>query len=205
MSLRWTDRLLARLGPPLAAGFIRLLGATLRLRVVDQSGLLGGGPPPPAIAVFWHNRLLMLPWAFAHAKVPIRFSAMISRSKDGSLIADTAAKFGVTALRGSSSKGAAGASRAALDALAAGGWVGITPDGPRGPVYTVKPGLAGLAQKSGVPVVPFRVTYGWKIRARSWDRFQVPLPFSRMEVVIGKPVACDPDGMEEQIRAALGE
>ena len=72
-------------------------------------------------------------------------------------------------------------------------------------IHTVKPGLVSLAEKSGAPVVPIRVTYGWKVRARSWDRFQVPLPFSRMRVVLGKPVTWEPDGAEARIRAALGE
>lgn len=206
---RRLERWGARFGPSLVAGLIRLLGFTLRFRLVDEGGFFRDGFPPAAIPVFWHNRLMMLPWAFARMGGPVRVSVMISQSKDGSLIADTAAKFSLEALRGSSSKGAAGVSRAALDTLAGGGWVGVTPDGPRGPVYTIKPGLVSLAQKTGAPIVPLRVTYGWKICATSWDRFQMPLPFSRMKLVIGKPLVLAPEETQEaaqaRIKAALGE
>lgn len=201
---RWKDRRVRRLGPALAAGLIRCLGATLRVRVRDEAGFLGRTLPPAAIPVFWHNRLLMLPWFYRRLGIGAPLSVMISRSKDGALIADTAAKFGVGALRGSSSKGAAGVSRAALSELAAGRWVGVTPDGPRGPVYTLKPGLVSLARKAGVPVIPVTVHYGWKICAASWDRFQLPLPFSKTELVVGEPLDPDSIDFEARLVAALG-
>ncbi len=203
MSAKWGDRLLHRFGPALVTGLIRGLGATLRLQVRDEHGFLTG-PRAGCVGVFWHNRILMMPWIYGRLHTGVPLSVMISRSKDGSLIADTAARFGVGALRGSSSKGAAEASREALRALAAGEWVGITPDGPRGPLHDVKPGLANLVRKARVPVMPVRVVYGWKLQAGSWDRFQIPLPFSRVEVVIGAPIAPDDPELASKVKAALG-
>ncbi len=203
MSAKWGDRLLNRLGPPLGAGLIRALGATLRLRVRDEHGFLQA-PPSACVGVFWHNRILMMPWVYENIRLRVKLSVMISRSKDGALIAGIASRFGVGALRGSSSKGAAEASREALRALAAGEWVGITPDGPRGPLHDVKPGLANLARKAQVPVIPVRVVYGWKIQARSWDRLQIPLPFSTIEVILCKPVMPDEPQLEQKIKSALG-
>jgi lysophospholipid acyltransferase (LPLAT)-like uncharacterized protein len=203
MSTPFGKRLLLRFGPPLAAGFIRALGATLRIRVSDPHGVLDA-PPAAAVAVFWHNRIVMMPYIYARFRPQARLSTIMSRSKDGSLIADIAARFGVHAMRGSTSKGAAGVSRAALRALAEGGWVGITPDGPRGPVNTVKPGLASLVRKAQVPIVPVVVHYGWKIRASSWDRLQIPLPFSRVEVVVGKSIMPNEQELERAVMMALG-
>jgi hypothetical protein len=64
----------------------------------------------------------------------------------------------------------------------------ITPDGPRGPRYVVQEGIMGLAQVTGLPIVPASYYLGWKIQVRSWDQFQIPLPFSRCEMIIGRPV-----------------
>jgi lysophospholipid acyltransferase (LPLAT)-like uncharacterized protein len=64
----------------------------------------------------------------------------------------------------------------------------ITPDGPRGPRYVVQEGVMGLAQVTGLPIIPASYHLSWKVQAKSWDRFQIPLPFSRCEMVFGKPV-----------------
>ncbi len=90
--------------------------------------------------------------------------------------------------------------------LAKGGSVAITPDGPRGPVYTVQPGIAWLAEKSGVPVVPVSVNAGRAIKLRSWDRTQIPLPFTRVVFRLGKSLVVSPDqetDSAESIRKAL--
>jgi lysophospholipid acyltransferase (LPLAT)-like uncharacterized protein len=64
----------------------------------------------------------------------------------------------------------------------------ITPDGPRGPVYVIQDGIIALAQLSGMPIIPVSYHLSWKIRVRSWDRFQIPLPFSRCEMIYEKPI-----------------
>jgi hypothetical protein len=64
----------------------------------------------------------------------------------------------------------------------------ITPDGPRGPCYVVQDGIMSLAQLTGRPILPFSYHLNWKIRPKSWDRFQIPLPFSRCELIVVEPI-----------------
>jgi hypothetical protein len=82
----------------------------------------------------------------------------------------------------------------------------ITPDGPRGPCYEVEEGALLLAQLTGLPIVPYTCNLGWKIRVKSWDRFQIPLPFSRCEVVFEKPIRVPreaTDAEREELRRRL--
>jgi lysophospholipid acyltransferase (LPLAT)-like uncharacterized protein len=64
----------------------------------------------------------------------------------------------------------------------------ITPDGPRGPCYVVQDGVMSLAQLTGLPIIPFTYNLDWKIRVKSWDRLQIPLPFSRCEMNFDNPI-----------------
>jgi lysophospholipid acyltransferase (LPLAT)-like uncharacterized protein len=64
----------------------------------------------------------------------------------------------------------------------------ITPDGPRGPCYQVQDGIMSLAQVTGLPIVPVAMNLKWKLRMNSWDRFQIPLPFARCEVSVGRAI-----------------
>jgi len=77
----------------------------------------------------------------------------------------------------------------------------ITPDGPRGPCYVVQEGVMGLAQLTGLPIMPVSYYLGWKIRPKSWDRFQIPLPFSRCEMVFGTPVRVPREASEAEREA----
>ena len=84
--------------------------------------------------------------------------------------------------------------------------VSITPDGPRGPRYEVQEGALSLAQLTGLPIVPFACNLGWKIRLKSWDRFQIPLPFSRCEMIFEQPIRVPgeaTDAEREAIRQRL--
>jgi lysophospholipid acyltransferase (LPLAT)-like uncharacterized protein len=74
----------------------------------------------------------------------------------------------------------------------------ITPDGPRGPCYVVQEGVMSLAQLTGLPIVPFSYHAHWKLRIKSWDRFQVPLPFSRCEMALGPALRVPRDATDEQ-------
>jgi lysophospholipid acyltransferase (LPLAT)-like uncharacterized protein len=84
--------------------------------------------------------------------------------------------------------------------------VAITPDGPRGPRYVVQPGVIALALVTGRPIVAVTFNMRWKICTKSWDRFQIPLPFARCEMVLKEPLFVPPDASEsqrEELRAAL--
>jgi len=185
---RWFQRL----GAWLVFLLVRVVSATLRYRWTDHSGYFDGSATGPAIYCVWHNRLalcLVPYYGYAkHRNHTPGLAALVSASKDGAFLAAILECFGVQPVRGSSSR------RGPQALIELTGWaergydLAITPDGPRGPCYVVQEGVMGLAQVTGLPIVPASYYLGWKLQARSWDRFQIPLPFSRCEMVIGKPV-----------------
>jgi len=115
-----------------------------------------------------------------------RGAALISASRDGELLADAIKRFSFDVVRGSSSRLGASAILQLTDVLASGRDVVITPDGPRGPAYELGPGIIFLAQKSRAPVVPVNMEYSSCWRLKSWDRFILPRPFSKVRVIIGQ-------------------
>src|SRR5205814_4800602 len=111
----------------------------------------------------------------------------ISASRDGDLIADVTQRFGFDVVRGSSSRMGASALLELSQVLASGRDILITPDGPRGPAYELGPGIVFLAQKTGAPVVPVNMEFSSCWRVKSWDRFIIPKPFSKVRVIVGQP------------------
>lgn len=170
---------------------MRLLAATLRYRVNGGRGpaIL---PDEPVIFVFWHNRLALCLKVYdsfvRHHHRHGQLAALISASKDGALLAAIVKKFGVQPVRGSSSR-RGGQALLELASWAERGYhLAVTPDGPRGPRYVVQDGVLTLAQVTGLPIVPYSCRLGWKIHVNSWDRFQIPLPFSRCAMSFGEPI-----------------
>ena len=164
--------------PPLAAALIRLLGATLRYEDVTGTGTIPGDQiPGPSIFVFWHRSLLACAHRFRNQGIAI----LISQSFDGELIARTVERLGFLAVRGSSSRASVPGLRGMERAYQAGHICAITADGPRGPAMVAKPGAAQLAALVDAPgmgafyALPLRA---WQLR--SWDRFLIPKPFSRV-------------------------
>jgi lysophospholipid acyltransferase (LPLAT)-like uncharacterized protein len=96
-------------------------------------------------------------------------------------------RFGFTFVRGSTTSGGLMALRGLIKAARDGYSIAITPDGPRGPIFKVQPGIVYLAQKAGVPIIPVACALSRKKILRSWDRYQFPLPFGRIEAVYGQP------------------
>ena len=113
---------------------------------------------------------------------------LISRSEDGAMIADLVRRFGFVTVRGSSSRGGAEGLRALARAIREGHSVVVVPDGPRGPREVLKPGVVALARLTGAPVVPLALAASSEWRARSWDEFRIPKPFSRCVVRFGEPI-----------------
>ena len=141
--------------PPLAAGAVRALGATLRLReegVEALQPLWAAGQP--LIYAVWHGRILMVPWVNARLRRTrgarcVRVLA--SRSRDGELAARLAARFGLSVVRGSSSRSGGAALRELTTAVRGGEDVAVVPDGPRGPRERVQAGIIVLAAATGAP------------------------------------------------------
>lgn len=191
----------------LAAGYIRFVHATSRWEVVNKQtpqGFWDDGRP--FILSFWHGRILMMPYCWPGGK---RMYMLISRHRDGSLIADTIGWFGLGTVRGSSAKpgrerdkGATAALMEMLRRLKAGEYVGITPDGPRGPRMRASDGVAAVARLSGVPVIACAYATRRRRLLSSWDRFAVALPFTRGVFVWGEPVSVPASAKGEALEAA---
>ncbi|MBU6409643.1 MAG: lysophospholipid acyltransferase family protein [Verrucomicrobia bacterium] len=172
--------------------FIRGVAATIRFDVEDRSGLFSNPPRERIIFAIWHNRLALSGILYrryvASRKPRRRLAAMVSASRDGGLLTRILEHFGIDTVRGSSSRRGPQAliemtTRAEQDYDLA-----ITPDGPRGPCYVVQDGVIATAQLTGLPIVPVSYDLNWKIRLKSWDRFQVPLPFARCKITAGNVV-----------------
>ena len=172
----------------IAVGFrlLQLWVRTLRYEIDDRAGVIGKPTDQNYIGALWHNRLLIFPFVLQRFFSNRRGAALISASRDGDLLADAIKRFDFDVVRGSSSRLGASAILQLTDVLASGRDVVITPDGPRGPAYELGPGIIFLAQKSGAPVVPVNMEYSSYWRLKSWDRFILPRPFSKVHVIIGQ-------------------
>jgi len=193
--------------PPVAAVAVRALGATLRLTEegVESMQALWTTRRPLIYAV-WHGRILMIPWLnqrLGRTRGVRAARVLASRSRDGELVARWVRHFGLSVVRGSSSRGGAEALRALATAVRAGQDVAVVPDGPRGPRERLQAGLVVLAAVTGAPVVPLGFAARPARRLASWDRFLVPLPFARAAVVFGKAATVPRGADRETARADL--
>lgn len=134
---------------------------------------------------FWHGRLLMMPYCWDLSK-PIHM--MISMHKDGRILSETVSHFGVKTIVGSTSKGGATALRNMVRTVKAGEYVGLTPDGPRGPRMRAQEGIVTIARLAKIPIVPIAYSSSRAKILGSWDRFLLPKPFGRGVFVWGDPI-----------------
>jgi lysophospholipid acyltransferase (LPLAT)-like uncharacterized protein len=190
--------------PPVAATLVRLLGATLRLRVEGLDALAPHWRAKhPLIYCVWHGRILMTPWLNARLRRTHgarAVSVLASRSRDGDLVGRYVSCFGLDVVRGSSSRGGAAGLRALVTAIRAGGDVTLVPDGPRGPRGQLGPGVVALAGLTGAPVVPLGFAARPARRLASWDAFMVPAPFARAAAVFGAATTIARDADLERAR-----
>jgi hypothetical protein len=178
---------------------VALLNQTLRWRTegLDHlEGVIRAGRQP--IMAFWHGRIL-------HATVRFRrrgIVVIISENFDGEWIAGLIHRFGYGTARGSTSRGALRALLQLKRALGEGKTVGFALDGPRGPARVAQPGAVWLAKATGNPVVPFHLEADRYWTLRSWDRTQIPKPFSTVSVVVGEPFEVPSDASDADLEAA---
>jgi lysophospholipid acyltransferase (LPLAT)-like uncharacterized protein len=201
------QRIALWLVPKLTALLLAVVGSTLRFEVIAEEGVIPATPPARGIFCFWHRCTLPAGWYFRK----FRCSILISQSFDGELIARTLGLLGYGTVRGSSSRGGAAGLMALRDVLQRGNPVVFTADGPRGPIYQTKMGPVKLAALTGEKIGAFYLLpeRAWTIR--SWDRFFIPKPFSRVVVSWARRVeAPSPDAdaatlaaKREELNAAL--
>jgi lysophospholipid acyltransferase (LPLAT)-like uncharacterized protein len=172
---------IAALGYPVVAG----LGRTLSWKVEGAGHyeeVVRAGRPP--ILALWHGRIFAATLFWRDRGIV----ALTSANFDGEWTARLMARFGYRAARGSTSRGGSRALLALRRELTAGHPVAFTVDGPRGPARVVQPGAVWLAGATGHPIVPFHIEARRPWTTGSWDRAQIPKPFSPVAVVVGEPI-----------------
>jgi lysophospholipid acyltransferase (LPLAT)-like uncharacterized protein len=211
ISLQFTlsQRMVLAIAPRLVWALFSLIGLTWRFETIaeeDATPLEHGAGAGAGIFCFWHQCVLPCAVYFRRTGATI----LISRSFDGELITRTLALFGYHAVRGSSSRGAREGLLGLKNAIESGGPAIFTADGPRGPIYQTKMGPIKLAQMTGARIGAFHLEPKRAWRMRSWDRFLVPMPFTRIVVswarwttVTGDLAEEDFETKREELNAAL--
>lgn len=162
------------------------------------------------IFTFWHGRLLMMPM---FNLAPEKTYVLISHHRDGALISKTIGHFNLKTVRGSSNRkktdekgskdrGGVKALKSCIEKIKSGESICITPDGPRGPAQEVQGTAVNLAKLTGAPIVPISHSQSWRKTLKTWDKFQIPLPFSRSVMMAGEPIYVDKDADEKAIEKA---
>lgn len=181
-SQRWKAAAVAAAGYPIIAG----LGRTVRWRVeglTHYQDVVRAGRPP--ILALWHGRIPAATLFWQRRGIV----ALTSENFDGEWVARLMARFGYAAARGSTSHGGARALVQLRRDLASGRTAAFTLDGPRGPARVAQAGAVWLAGATGNPLLPFHIEADRAWTARSWDRTQIPKPFSTLAIAIGLPVS----------------
>lgn len=181
-----------------------------RKKIVDPNNYIGTNDGK-MITVTWHNRLMFFPCLFPkHCRE--KTYAVISASGDGDFVADLIGFLGIKAIRGSSKKMASRAIFESLTELKNGFNISFTPDGPKGPKYSMSRGPIILASQLQSPIIPVSINASKYWSVKSWDAFQIPKPFSTLTLVLGEeinvPANLDRDGImeyQEKVRQALME
>jgi len=187
-SLGWRERFLSGVVCVTLEG----TGMTVRKRMTlpEKEGLFPADQP--LIFCIWHNRLALAPILYRlfvrRLNRPHRMAALVSASRDGGILAEILKHFRIHPVRGSTSRRGPQALLELISWAERGYDLTITPDGPRGPRYVIQSGIISLAQVTGLPIIPASYQLSWKYRLRSWDRFQVPVPFARCDVRMAEPL-----------------
>lgn len=176
-----------RLASWLLATYMKIVYKTVRWEYVNSSRLENyTSNKRPLIICFWHNRLGMMRFAWT---TDDPFHMLSSGHSDGKIIAGAMKNLGLNTIEGSSSKSSTAATRNLLKVLKTGGYVGVTPDGPRGPRYSVKPGLIQIAQVASVDLMPISYSITNRVILNSWDGLAFPLPFGKGVIIYGEPIS----------------
>ena len=146
----------------------------------------------------WHGKS----WVPAYFLRDLGIYALASMSRDGSYMAAVLHKLGWKTVRGSSSRGASRSVLSLYKKLKKGESTALTPDGPTGPIYEIKPGIIFLQEKAGSFIVPMGVDADWKKNFNSWDNYLLPLPFSKTALVFGEPFQFNKD-LEMEVKQEI--
>ncbi|MFH0931744.1 MAG: lysophospholipid acyltransferase family protein [Candidatus Zixiibacteriota bacterium] len=176
--------------------FILLLGKSLKIKWIGKENLKPiREENGKVLYAFWHGRMLILSYSHRRKKIQV----LISQHRDGEIIARIIERLGFGTVRGSSSHGGYKAILQMANKAKEGYDLAITPDGPKGPAFQVQPGTAYIAQRSEIPILPITNSAEKVWTLKSWDRFIIPKPFSKVVIIIGKPIYIPGELTSEQI------
>ena len=199
VALTRIDRFKIRLISGVGYWAIRIVCSTLRWQVEGwENFTVIHASGKRVIGVFWHGRIFMSGYFWRN----YGFVVMVSQNKDGDYVARLMPRLGYGVARGSSSRGGRRALLEMIRVLRQNGDVAFTIDGPRGPRYVAKPGAAYLGWKTGNGIMAFNISVKKKWVLKSWDHFQIPMPFTQALVIIAPPIYVKPGASEEEIRSA---
>lgn len=190
----------------LLALLLRAWGRTLRFEADAETYVRLTKSDVPSAIVLWHNRLFLSAEIFRRYRFQRRVYGLVSASKDGAWLAAFYHLIGIMPVRGSSSNFGREAAKMLIEVMREGHDVGITPDGPRGPLYTVEPGVLIVTRRNDAPMVLLGAEFGPALRLKSWDRFCIPWPFTRIKMHCTVLPAKKADGTKlsaDDVRAAL--
>jgi lysophospholipid acyltransferase (LPLAT)-like uncharacterized protein len=181
---------------------------TLRISIPDDELPIITLKSEPTLFILWHNRLFMAAEVARRYRKGRTLFGLISASSDGAWLAAFFSSVGLGAIRGSSSRFGREAATALVAALRSGCDVGITPDGPRGPLYEMKPGALIVARRARTRVVLAGMDFESAWRVSSWDGFHIPKPFSRINMrfeTVGIEASGDRDEAARRLGRRLAE
>ncbi|PIK13990.1 lysophospholipid acyltransferase family protein [Halobacteriovorax sp. JY17] len=175
---------------------LKIVKLTYRFEYRDEYVINDATKGSSYILAIWHQNILSS--ILAHTNR--RFSMIISPSKDGEYVAKVCELFGHEPIRGSSSKGGVRALINSIRSLKAGIPSAVAIDGPRGPLYNIKPGVFEMAKKAQVPIIPMTVSPAkfWTFN-KAWDKFRLPKPFTKIIIHYGKPIFISESMTKEDI------
>jgi len=182
---------------------LRLIGPTLRMEFIGvHNAAQFRDRGEPAIGAFWHRCIFPAVWIWKNRGIVV----LNTVNFDGQWTRRVIERLGFGTAQGSSTRGAIEGLSAMARHLEDGRHVALTIDGPRGPRYVAKPGAVILARRTGKPISVFHIGVEWGYTFRkSWDRFRMPYPFSRVVMFIAPPIRVPIDADSEAVKAKQAE
>ena len=185
---------------------VRLWAMSVRISIPPADRELMLTRKTSTVFILWHNRLFLAAELQRRVGAGRRLFALISASKDGAWLAAFFSACGVHAVRGSSSRMGREAVGELIEVLREGSDIGITPDGPRGPAYVMKPGPLVVMRRASAQSILLGLDFESSWRLSSWDGFHLPVPFSRVNarmVRVGEAEMAEREDAAERLGAAL--
>ena len=188
------NRLLALLLPPVINILIRFIHLTCKKRYhFNKEKVLD----IPSVFVFWHGEIVMLPLGYINYRNFKNADIIASEHSDGDISSNILRLFGFGIIRGSSTRGNLKALKGAFKSLDNNRDIGITPDGPKGPIHSMANGASLIARKKNVPIIAMNCIASKQWRLKSWDRLSIPKPFSILDFYYSDPFYVTDESLED--------